>query len=111
MPSKKKWKWKPKVTFADPPWDEGEKTNELIEVLLTGRFPLVELQDYLSVAPTASEKDSAGKYGHVKGVTWLIQSARLQGWPVMVTPIKGETWVWLPQHVMDEELDKSEANR
>ena len=97
-----KGNWKPKVTYADPPWDEGDKTDEMIGVLLTGRFPLHELQDYLDVRPTASEKEEAGKYGHVKGITYLIQSARLSGWPVKVLDIDHVTWVYLPQEVMDE---------
>lgn len=92
-----------KAFFADAPWGTHEKHGELIDVLLTGRFPLIELQDYLSVTPTDEEKQKAGKYGHVRGISWLIQNARLQGWPVHVTDIDGETWVFLPQQILDEE--------
>lgn len=80
-----------------------EKHDEMIAVLLTGRFPLLELQDFLDIKPTKAEKKEAGKYGHIKGITYLIQIARLNGWPVQVTDIDGVSWVWLPQHVLDEE--------
>jgi hypothetical protein len=78
-------------------------TDQMIRVLVTGRFPLLELQDYLEVRPTQHEKDEAGKYGHVRGITYLIQNARRLGWPVNITDIDHVTWVYLPQDVMDEE--------
>lgn len=100
---RKKGPWKPTVQYADTPWDVGEKSDEMIDVLLTGRFPLIELQDYLDVRPTDEEKEVAGKYGHVKGITYLIQYARMLGWPVHVIDINHVSWVFLPQHIMDEE--------
>lgn len=75
----------------------------MLDILLTGRYPLVELQDDLGVKPTKAEKKASGKYGHVRGITYLIQNARLLGWPVHVIDINHVTWVFLPQHVMDEE--------
>ena len=101
----KDWKktWKPQVKFADPPWDIEEKHDRMIEVLLTGRFPLLELQEFIGVVPTKEEKQASGKYGHVMGITYLIQLARRNGWPVRVQHIDGLSWAYLPQSVMDEE--------
>ena len=98
---KRKSKWKPQVSYAKPPWDIEEKHDLMVDLLLTGRWPLIELQDELGVAPTHQEKEEAGKYGHVMGVTYLIQRARSNGWPVRVVDIDHETWVFLPQDVMD----------
>ena len=100
---RRKGQWKPQIKYADTEWDAVEKHDHLIDVLLTGRFPLRELQDYLGVRPEDWEKELAGKYGHVKGITYLIQMARANGWPIYVMHIDGESWVFLPQHVIDEE--------
>lgn len=87
--------------YASPPWNVREKHDEMIDVLLTGRFPLIELQDYLGVKPTEDEKKRSGRYGYVMGITYLIQMARLNGWPIEVHNIDHVTWVWLPQWLME----------
>jgi hypothetical protein len=96
--------WKPKITFADPPWDIEQKHDEMVAKLLKGRWPLIPLQTALGVTPTDEEKKASGKYGHVMGITYLIRMARNNGWPIRVAVIDGQTWVYLPQSVIDSEV-------
>ena len=99
---RRKGPWKPVPTYADTEWDVVEKHDQMLDVLATGRFPLIELQDYLGVRPTKEEKKASGKYGHVKGITYLIQMARSNGWPIHVININHVSWVFLPENVMEE---------
>lgn len=93
------WKknWKPSVKYTEPPWDIAEKHDEMIDLLQERPWHLVELQEKIGVTPTEAEKKASGKYGHVMGVTYLIQMARRNGWPVKVINYHGKSVVGIPR--------------
>ena len=92
-----KRRWTPKVVYHEPSWNVSQKHDEMIDVLLTGRFPVLELQDYLDIKPTEEYKSSVGKYGHVIGIAYLLTLSRVNGWDTRVMTIDGESWAFLPE--------------